>query len=355
MAIDRWFIGGGAEHTPESARRLVYASTNGAEGVGGVNDLKVLPLTTPGQGVRVTIGSALIRSRYTVDSTETYMGTVYQQEIVATTPTGSQYKRSDLIVMRVEDPFAINSTTTPPADDEIALAPYIYIRVISGVPADTRKLQDVPGHANTTGLALARIDYPASTGTVTAGMIVDLRQVAQPRRSEVVYARPRIAEDDTIAAQQFLNGLTINGGEYFPGGGGKPNEFTVRVPDWATRMVIDASWMSIQYEYNPFGQFWVEYGDEYRAHTWPNKQQYEYATQQFSFNSPNTTDVKTDQWRLMDEVPIPTKYQGKEITFVFKGGRSKDLGARDKIWMNASGGLGMRITFAERAIDSDLL
>lgn len=355
MAVDRWFIGGGAEHTPESARRLVYASTNGAEGVGGVNDLRVLPLAVPGQGVRVTVGSALMRSRYVGGETQTYMGSVYQQETVSVTPTGSQSKRSDLVIMRVEDPFAAGSPYNPPADVDIADSPYVYIRVISGVPANTTRLQSVPGYANDTGVALARIDYPVNTGTVTAGMIVDLRSVAQPRRSEVVFARPRVAADDTT--QRFLTATTANGGEYFPGGGGAPNEFEVDVPAWATRMVIDARWMSIHYKNNPYGSFWIEYGDEYRNHTWPNKQQYEFATQWFSYNAPNTgADEKTDNWLLMDEVPVPAKLRGKKMTVVFKAGVSvASMGTGKWVWMNATGGLGCRITFAERAIDSDLL
>ena len=351
MAIDRWFIGGGAEHTPESARRLVYASTNGAEGVGGVNDLKVLPLAVPGQGVRVAIGSALIKSNYVGGETQTYMGTVYQQETVSVTPTGSQSKRSDLIVMRVEDPFAAGSPYNPPAEGDIPTAPYVFIRVISGVPANTTRLQDVAGYKNDTAVTLARIDFPVNTGTVTSGMIVDLRRVAQPRRTEVVYARPRVAADD--GAQNNLTATTANGGEYFPGGGGFINEFQVEIPEWATRMVIDARWMSIYYKNNPFGAYWVEYGDEYRNHTWPNKQQWEFATQQFAFNSANTADEKNAEWSLMDEVPVPAKLRGKKTTFVFKAGKSAT--ASHQVWMNSMGGLGMRITFAERAIDSDLL
>lgn len=363
MAVDRWFIGGGAEHTPESARRLVYASTSGAEGVGGVNDLRVLPLAVPGQGVRVTVGSALIRSRYVGGETQTYMGTVYSQETVSTTPTGSGGKRSDLVVMRVEDPFAAGSPYPEPAAGDIPSAPYIHIRVISGVPANTKKLQDVASYRNDTAVTLARIDYPASTGTVTAGMITDLREVAQPRRSEVVYARPRISADDTT--QQYLTGnVIVSGkvwyGEYFPGGAGSPNQFTVRIPEWATRMVIDASWMSIQYDTskNPGGRYWIEYGDEYRAHTWPDGKQFEFSTQQFAFGTGRSTyngDGGITNWLLMDEVGVPAKLRGKEVTFVYKAGlMGTGIGNRG-VWMNATGGLGMRITFAERAIDSDLL
>lgn len=357
MAIDRWFIGGGAEHTPESARRLVYASTGGAEGVGGTNDLKVLPLAVPGQGVRVTVGSALIKSRYVGGETQTYMGTVYTQEEVETTPTGSGGGRSDLIYMSVEDPFAAGSPYSPPAEEDIATAPYIHIRVASGVPANTKKLQDVPGYANHTGLALARIDFPASSGTVTSGMIKDLRAVAQPRRSEVVFARPRVAADSN---DRYLSATWQNGGEFFPGGAGDPNAFQVDIPEWATHMIIDAKWMSVSYQAskNPSARYWMEYGDEYRNHTWPNKQQYEFSTQQFSFGtvrSSFSSDGAITEWTLMDTRSVPSKLRGKRATFCFKAGRHQSEATVNAIWMDALGGLGCRITFSEGLIDPNIL
>lgn len=363
MAVDRWFIGGGAEHTPEAARRALYASTSGAEGIGGVNDLRVRPLAVPGQGVRVSVGSALIRSRYVGGETQTYMGTVTSQETVSITPTGSGSSRTDLIVMRIEDPFAAGSTYNPPASNQIANAPYAHIRVISGVPSRTKKLQDVAAYKNDTAVTLARINIPASTGTITAGMITDLRTIAMPKRSEVVYARPRIAADG--GAQQYLTALrTVDGkewwGEYFPGGAGSPNQFEVDVPEWATRMVIDASWMSVQYNTskNPGGYYWIEFGDEYRNHTWPGGRQFEYATQQFAFGTGRSTyngDGGIANWLLMDEVYVPPKLRGKTVTFVYKGGLAGSGMGNQAVWMNWSGGLGMRITFAEKAIDSDLL
>lgn len=355
MAIDRWFIGGGAEHTPESARRLVYVSTSGAEGVGSPTDLRVRPLSVPGQGVRVTIGSALIKSNYVGGETQTYMGTVYTQEEVEVTPTGSGGGRADLVVMRVEDPFAAGSVYPQPPEAEIASAPYVYIRVISGVPASAKRLQDVPGYQNDTAVTLARINLPASTGTVTSAMITDLRSVAQPQRFEVVYARPRISADS--GTQRYLTGKDSDGGEFFPGGAGSPNQFTVDVPSWATRMVIDASWITVFMKGNPWGSQWIEFGTEYRAHTWPNKQQYEFNTQKFSFNSSAGTDSKTTNFLVMDEVPVPAKIRGKTVTFVFKASRRDEtqINATNQVWMGADAGLGCRITFAERAIDSDLL
>lgn len=346
MAVDRWFFGGGAEHTPESARRALYASTGGAEGVGGINDLQVVPLTTPGQGVRVLVGSALIKSRYVGGETQTYMGTVYTQETVSTTPTGSGQTRADLVVMRVEDPYAAGSTYPAPPEAERATAPYVYIRVISGVPANAKKLQDVPGYQNDSAVTLARINFPASTGTVTAGMITDLRDMAQPRRKEVVFARPRVSEDD--GSQSWLTGRWTNGGEYFPGGGGYHNEFQVEVPEWANRMIVESDWMGVKYIANKdvWGRYWMEWGDEYRNHTWPNGQQYEFATQQFQFDSANSNNTSRTNWRLMDNRYIAAKLRGKTSTFVFKAGLQNGT-PTDGVQMDALSGLGCRITFLE--------
>lgn len=180
MATDYWFIGGGASHTQESARRLTYASTGGSEGVGAAKDLKVLPLAPSGGGVRVTVGTGTIRSRYAGGETQSYLGTVYQQEEVAVAPTGSS-ARSDLIILRVEDPFAAGSPWPPPVSVENG--PYVFVRVVSGVPAGTRRVQSVVGHENDTAITLARVDIPASTSGITSAHIVDLRSIAQPRSS----------------------------------------------------------------------------------------------------------------------------------------------------------------------------
>src|SRR5699024_6405829 len=121
---------------------------------------------------------------------------------------------------------------------------------------------------------------------ITDSMITDMRELANPRREELVFGRPRIAEDSEEG--QYLNRLREDGGEYFPGGSGSPNTFEVTVPLWANRVMIEADWMSVNYlaDTNPWGSYWVEFGDEYRPRTWPHKLQYEFATQMLSFNSP---------------------------------------------------------------------
>lgn len=351
--MDRMFVGGGAEHTPESMRRLICTATGGAEGVGGITDMWVRPLAIPGQGVRVAVGSCLIRSRFTGGDTQTYQATAFRQQELEIAANETNQDRYDLIVIRVEDGFAAGSTWPKPAEADRAEEQYIYARVIPGVPASTTRLQTVPGQADTTGYALARVKIPAFTGTITLAQITDLRKVAQPRRSEVVYARPRASADE--GAQVWLTTTVANGGEYFPGGAGFANEFTVDVPEWATRLVIDASWMSVSQIGTPHGKFWVEFGDEWRDKTWPNKQHFEYRTEHFGFNAAATTDEKMGPWQLMDEVSIAAKLRGKRVTFVFKAGNTSVFAPEHKTWMGAYGGLGMRLTFAEQAIAPDLI
>lgn len=363
MATSHWFIGGGVAHPPVVVRRDTYASMGGAEGVVEPADMRVIPYATPGSGIRVTVGSTYIKSRYPGAVNEMYMGAVVSTESLAIPANNTSSVRRDLIAMVIKDPYVSGTTWPDPAanisDPNAAeqardAADYAVIMRIPSVPANTTKLQDVPGYSNYTGYALARVEIPASTSTITSSMIKDLRKVARPRRSEVVYARPRVSGDD--GAQMYLTGKWENGGEYFPGGAGVANTFSVDVPEWATRMVVDASWLAITAIGTPHGYYRIEYGTEYRNHTWPNKQSWEFATQAFRFNLPATTDQKNESWRLMDEVPVPAKLRGKTMTVAFIAGLTSDPSKPDhRVWMNAQGGLGCRITFAQAAIDADLL
>lgn len=325
-------------------------------GVTDVGDLKVMPLSTPGAGVRVAAGGVLVQCRAAGRGRETYSLSNhttqnYMGDGGAGIPgTGSGAGRSDMVILEILD-SSFAKTFTPKA--EWPADQWAKISIVSGVPATATSVEHVPALANVTAYALARIDYPASTATITAAMVKDLRKLQSPKRSEVVYARPRVSTDD--GAQANLTATVANGGEYFPGGVGFANEFQVDVPEGATRMVVDASWLSVSQTGTPHGRMWMEYGDEYRNHTWPNKQQFEFTTQHFAFNPANTTDEKVSEWRIMDEVPVPAKLRGKRVTFVFKAGHNSAFSAPHKTWMGSLGGLGCRVTFAQVAVDADLI
>lgn len=224
MAFDPvpWFVGGGAQHSPEVARTLAYAATGGAEGVVTPGDLKVTPTSVPGNKVQVADGAALILNRAAASDNQTYvarMSTADQVAIAATTSSGG---RTDLIVAQIEDPWLSGEPWQDPVDPTVG--PYVFTRVISNVPAGTTRLQDVSGYAGRTAVTLARVTIPASTATITASMITDLRTLARPRSQ-------RIVAKGTMAAQT----LTISTGwQNFP-----QNPITnIQVPTWATHATI---------------------------------------------------------------------------------------------------------------------
>ena len=214
-----WFIGGGAQHSPEVARMMLFAATGGAEGVVLPGDLKVLPLDVPGGAVRAVPGGVLIRNRATGGDSQTYGGRLVTEDVVQIAPTGSGAGRSDLVVARIEDPNMAGETWGEPEDPTVG--PYIFTRVIPNVPKTTTRVKDVPGYATSTAIEIARVDLPASTGTVTAAMITDLRRVAVPRSARSLDLQ-----------RSSVSQLNATAGEaYFP-----PNTQQIYVPDWATRL-----------------------------------------------------------------------------------------------------------------------
>lgn len=226
MALDPvpWFVGGGAQHSPEVARLLAYAATGGAEGVVEPGDLKVTPLSVPGGAVQALPGAALVRNRGAGGDSQTYVArnvTATQVEIAA---TGSSGGRSDLVVVQVEDPNVAGEPWQTPPDPTVG--PYVFVRVIPNVPAGTTRLQDVPGYEGRTAYTLARIDLPPSTGTVTAGMITDLRRVANPRSLSRTFMAP--------TGTHFA--LTSTAWVDWPGVTAQ-----LDIPDWATHMSVVAT------------------------------------------------------------------------------------------------------------------
>lgn len=225
-----WFVGGGAQHSPEVARLVPYAATGGAEGIVNVGDLKVQALAVPGTSVRVLPGAALILARSVGGDSQTYLARNPTEDVVAISSTGSGSGRSDLIVAQIEDPFMAGEPWQDPTDPTVG--PYVYTRVIPNVPAGTTRLQNVPGYSGRTAVTLARVDIPASTATITAAMIKDLRKVARPRRERAMQVFfPQGVWRSGTAAEMSRSGyatwpITLAQRPY------------VDVPTWATRVDI---------------------------------------------------------------------------------------------------------------------
>lgn len=217
-----WMIGGGALHSAEVGRLLGYVAFNGNEGVIGVNDLRVFDLDVPGASVKVRPGACSILCRAPGQTYQAYAGRMTTQEVVPIGATGGT-ARSDMIVARIEDPYLSGEPWDDPADPTVG--PYIFTRVISDVPSTATTVTELGlGYS---AIPLARIDIPASTGTITQEMITDLRWLANPRQETVIFHKNSTSND--------LLEYTTGEYERFPNG---VYEF-VKVPDWATTAVLN--------------------------------------------------------------------------------------------------------------------
>lgn len=217
-----WFTEGGAEHTSEVARLLAYAAFGGAEGIVGSGDLQVRALTSPGAAVRVTTGACAILNRAPGATYQAYAGRMPTSDQVSIASTGVS-ARSDLIIARVENPYSAGEPWPNPSNPKVG--PYIYTRVISGVPKTTTSVRQV--RANDSAITLARIDIPANTSSITQAMIKDLREMGRPRRERRLY---------TASPSGDENWAGNSGGAWVKW---PPSaRWSVEVPSWATKVRI---------------------------------------------------------------------------------------------------------------------
>jgi hypothetical protein len=217
----------GATHSAEQFRALVKDLSSGAEGITEGDDLKVTQLSTPGGGVQVAEGSGVILGRVSAFQ-GTYAARNQGSETVSIAATGGS-PRSDMVILRVEDPEYEGSLD--PAVDDIN-----YFQVISNVSSSATTIPD-----GRTGIPLARIDIPASTSTITNAMIVDLRQIAQPRRERTQYIHSPSGSSTGIS--------NTNGSySYFSTEGG----WNVPVPAWASKAIINIDVAQLRYSSNQF-------------------------------------------------------------------------------------------------------
>lgn len=217
-----WFIGvTGAQHSPEVARLLAYAATNGGNGVIDPTDCKVAALATPAGKVRIAPGAVVVRNRAASGRAQTFIAHNRTEDVVDVPATTSAGGRRDLIAVMIEDPSVPGgapSGETYPLPSDPVTAQYVRTRVVPNVPAGITRLQDVPGYANASGEAIAAVTLPASTGTVTNAMVTDLRRLALSRQSSEM-----LVVDATGARLESTTEVV------WP-----PNTFDVAIPEWAT-------------------------------------------------------------------------------------------------------------------------
>jgi hypothetical protein len=203
-------------------RLLAYQAFNGNEGILGPDDLKVTAQDVPTSSVKVAVGACAIRIKNAALTYQAYAGRMPTIDTPINIAATGGSVRSDMIIARVEDPNNAGEGWAVPGDRTVG--PYIFTRVISGVPGTAKTLADagIPTH---NAIPLARIDIPVSTSTITNAMIVDLRKIANPRRERRVF---------TVNPGGTVNLTSASFVDFY-------GSWTVDVPAWATSAIMLAS------------------------------------------------------------------------------------------------------------------
>lgn len=271
----------GATHSAQQFRMLVRDLARGAEGITEGDDLKVTQRATPGAGVLVGDGSAVVRGRV-----NTFQGTYSACNIgavdVPIAATGSGAGRSDMLILRIEDPEY--EGTLNPATAEIA-----YFQIISGVSSSATTIPD-----GRTGIPLARIDIPASTSTITNAMITDLRKIANPRRDRNLLLQTPTALSTNIGGTSgtFTNFSTATG-------------WNIAIPTWASKVVLSLSIGQIRYNTGAFyGAVRATFGAS--------------LTVQSVVLDDNQTNVRRNTVVFGDTLTIPSAYRGTTQTLRYQ-------------------------------------
>lgn len=238
MALENpWYIDAEARHQPPTIRLLSYMASEGKEGVGGETHLAVTDLDTPGGSINVAPGSYAALARHTGGEYETYVGKVRIQETVAVSPTTSGGPRTDLVILRIENPYVAGSGSWSQPPDPLN-GPYAHVRVIEGVPTNTNSVQAV--NSTWSAITLARITRPASTGIVQQSHITDLRSLAKLGGERVIIIEDPPVDPPPITQAQFFDvknfsgsqqsmGPAVTGWTHFP----TQADWQVPVPSWA--------------------------------------------------------------------------------------------------------------------------
>lgn len=224
-----WAIGGGAVTPVETGRLLAFLASGARTGVIAAGDLKVRALSPAGAGVVVGkgAGAALNRFAGADGGQQSYLvRNPADHGPVALSATPSGAARSDLIAVIIRDPQYAGQA----APASVANGPYVHVVVYQGVASNVTTLEQVaPGQA---GIALARVDIPQNTGTITDAMIKDLRGLLTSR------SEPFLTVVNPTAT---INMPTTSYGNWVGG-------VQVQIPPWANRVTLSGIVAGAQFD-----------------------------------------------------------------------------------------------------------
>ena len=296
-----------ADISPEMARLVAYTASGGAEGIIEPTDLRVRALSTPGNRVRVAPGGALLKNRYAGGGQQTYaLRNATQHNSPIITATGSSGGRTDLVVARVLDPNYEGSAPPDPNDFQ-----YARTEIIEGVPSNTRSALDL--NLNFPAIALARINIPSSTATITNSMITDLRHVANPRIESRLFAYNILGSDGSF----HLTGMDNVDGHAWPNLGS--HLWRIDVPEWATHVQMLGTWSGVRTfpVSGRYGQLWARLGfntgyDERGQPSEDPDAGVRVDTHRVHWNLDDVPSggVQRAFWSVADQRPVPSSMRG---------------------------------------------
>lgn len=218
----------GAWATGQTLRTVAYAATSGQVGVIAPDAMRVTP---NGSAVNIGPGAAVAPTRYVSSpSFNSYILTSTSTEQVSIPATGSGGGATRYIIARVDDPEFGGQ-----GDPYAIFWRYEMVSSITNLAYPF-----VP---------LAKIVQPASTTTITSGMITDLRQVANPRRRRDTYERNVEGHRD-LTSQTFVD---------WP----PESSIDIYVPEWATRAIVRCDLLEIMLrDANADGRFVLMLGGQ---------------------------------------------------------------------------------------------
>lgn len=228
-----WMVDG-ARIPGDLSRVLAYAATGGAEGVVSPGDCRVHELVVPGGQIEIDPGALIVLNRSAGVRNQSYVANARNRTLLDVGPTGSSGGRSDLVVLRLRDPQFKDWGTGDVPPEDLPTWQYAEPIIIPNVPPTTTAFQQLA--LDYSGYALARLDIPAETGTITDAMVKNLREVANPQR---------LRYQDRF--DQAIDGETTDGSvEVFYKFPANIPDYAVRVPDWATQAYISANITGLQ-------------------------------------------------------------------------------------------------------------
>jgi len=311
-----WYIDAEARHQAQTQRLLAYAAIEGKEGVLADDHLAVKDLDTPGAAIQVNPGGYSILARHTGGEYEAYVGKIPEAVQVDVSPTDSSGERTDLVILRVENPYVQGSGSWQQPEDPVD-GPYVHVRVIEDVEKNIQTVRAI--NEDWSAITLARIHRPASTGVVEQSHITDLRSLAQLGGERITIIENPPPDLPPVAQEIYFNIVNETSGGLFDQGdaidddhNGWQNwpddaDWNVPVPSWASHMSVIMQLYGIRQEgEGTYGELRVQI-DNGTKNTAP-------VTYDF------TTDGQVEGWRrdpmfAVDYLSVPSSLRGRTVRF----------------------------------------